>query len=642
MTSFTQCDVSKPVQLRISSSANGGAATKPPTTLIAQLKTTVEKWGDKPALVVKRNGANVIWTYKQYLNDAYKVAKALISLDINAYSCAGILSYNYPEWNIIEIGCIHAAIVPFGIYSTNGAEACHFALDHSSAAIVFVENNLHLQKILSVRDKLPKLKAIVQIFGTIETPSAGIYSWNDFLNLGEKTPTTEVEARISNITPGNCCYVIYTSGTVGDPKAVMISHDNITWIVSVCIEMTGVREGSEVLLSFLPLSHAAAQAIDIHLPIASGSVVHFAGPDALKGQLVETLKEVRPTLFLGVPRVWEKVAERMQQLGAEQTGIKKWISNWAQKKGLAGNMALQDGKNLPTGWWLADKLVFSKVKAALGLDRCRVTLTGAAPINIQIITYFMSLDIPLYDIYGMSEATISITCPTVETYKLGNCGRPVDGTELVISQPDHEGNGEILVRGRHVMMGFMNNPEGTNSEITSDGFLKTGDIGKIDADGGIVITGRIKEIIITANGEKIAPLTVEACIKNELSIISNAMVMGDKRQYLTCILTLKSEVDDDGLPTDTLAPSVLKLFERLGIKSTTVSDALKDPQVLSLIDEGMSVVNRKVSNSQHIQKWKLLPVDFSVIGNELGPTLKLKRRVVYKKYKDIIESMYSE
>ncbi|KJE92043.1 long-chain-fatty-acid-CoA ligase ACSBG2 [Capsaspora owczarzaki ATCC 30864] len=619
-----------------------GFAALPEMTVLDVMRTAVAQFGSKKALVAKRDGKQVSWTFQKYQDDVLRVARALIQLGIDAHSCAGILAFNCPEWNIIELGCMFAAVIPFGIYTTNGEEACQFVLNHAKASIVFVEDAEALKKILAIRAQLPALKAIVQLFGTVEAGHSGIYTFEEFLAKGSAAPASAVEERAKLITPGHCCIVIYTSGTTGEPKAVMISHDSLTWVSRIAQSTYGIRAGTEVFVSFLPLSHVAAQIIDVCLALLSGVETFFAPREALRGQLIETLQEVRPTMFMGVPRVWEKVSEKMREVGEQQTGLKKWIAGWARRTGLAGNMALQDGKSLPAGWWLADKLVFSKVKSALGLDRCRKTFTGAAPISLETITYFLSLDIPLYDIYGMSETTAIITLPEPSTFRSGTCGKLLQGLDVLIDRPDREGNGEILVRGRNLMMGFMNNPDATAAEFTREGFFKTGDIGRFDGEQNLLLTGRIKEIIITANGENVPPLMVEGALKHQIPIISNAMVIGDNRKFLTCLMTLKCELGDDGLPSDRLPSSTLKLFEQLGISGcTTVSAALKNSHVHSFIAEGVQVANRKIANNaQHVQKWRLLPVDFSVYGNELGPTLKLKRRVVMKKYKNVVDEMY--
>jgi len=397
----------------------------------------------------------------------------------------------------------------------------------------------------------------------------------------------------------------------------------------------------------LPLSHVAAQMIDIHGPLASGVTVWFAQPDALKGSLGGTLKEIRPTAFLGVPRVWEKIYEKMQEVGKETTGWKKNIAEWAKNKGLEGNYNQQKGHDVPWGWWLANTLVFDNVKKALGLDRTRFCATAAAPISKETLDYFLSLNIPIYEIYGMSECTGPQTINRPNALKTGTAGPAIPGTEMKINDPDKDGNGEICYRGRHIFMGYLNNDKDTAETIDENGFLHSGDVGRVDKDGFLSITGRIKELIITAGGENIPPVLIEDEIKRELNdVISNVMVVGDRKKFLTCVVTLKTTANPDSKPgeypfTNVLAPSAQSAFQAAGSKATVVEEALVDSKVREVVENGIKRANKKAtSNAQTIQKFEIIKDDFTIEGNELTPTLKLKRRIVLEKHKELIEKMY--
>jgi long-chain-fatty-acid--CoA ligase ACSBG len=376
--------------------------------------------------------------------------------------------------------------------------------------------------------------------------------------------------------------------------------------------------------------------------MAVGGTTWFAKPTALKGTLVQTLRDVRPTLFLGVPRVWEKFQEAMKAIGAQTTGLKLKIATWAKAKGLQGSMAIQRGESVPWGWWLANKLVFSKVKANLGLDRCRFHATAAAPIQRDTLDYFLSLNIPLMEVYGMSENCGPETVFVVGQYRIGICGRPMRGVELKIDQPDEDGNGEVLMRGRHVFMGYLMNEEKTKEAIDADGWLHTGDIGRVDADGFLSITGRIKELLITAGGENVAPVPIEDRMKEEMPLLANVMVVGDKLKFLSMLVTLKCEVDPETTsPLDQLTKDAIAILKGIGSDAETVSAARDDPKVKAYIEEGMKRANDlSVSRAQKIQKFTILPEDFSIPGGELGPTLKLRRPIVGKKYADEIAAMY--
>ncbi|KDO18942.1 hypothetical protein SPRG_15798 [Saprolegnia parasitica CBS 223.65] len=456
--------------------------------------------------------------------------------------------------------------------------------------------------------------------------------------------TTEgLDARMADQRPGQCSTLIYTSGTTGNPKAVMLSHDNITWTVAAMLEAQGKAgvglDHNARLVSYLPLSHVAAQMIDIHLPIMSGAKVYFAQPDALKGSLGQTLKEVRPTFFLGVPRVWEKIAEKMWDIGKQTKGLKKSIATWAKKKGARKNQLAQFGASggAPCGYGLANSLVLSKVRAALGLDDCRFCAVGAAPMSVEILNYFSSLDIPIYDIFGQSECSGPQSVCFPGAWKIGSVGKPLPGTEWMVMPETRE----LVFRGRHTMMGYLAMEAETAAAIDADGWLHSGDCATLDEDGFGFITGRIKELIITAGGENIPPVLIEDVIKEELPLLSNVMVIGDKRKFLTALMTLRVVMDGDGAPTTQLDPKALEVLASIGSPATTSSDAIACVKVQTYLDAGMKKANARASSrAQSIAKYHVLPNDFSMPGGELTPTLKLKRKVVVDKYADVIESLY--
>jgi long-chain-fatty-acid--CoA ligase ACSBG len=511
--------------------------------------------------------------------------------------------------------------------------------------VLVVEDQKQLDKVLEIKDNLSHLKAVVMWSGKIpegvSTDKVPVYSWDDFMALGRDVADHDLQERIDAQKPGNCCTLIYTSGTTGNPKAVMISHDNITWTAQRLAEHAGLQLTNERIVSYLPLSHIAAQIVDIHGPMAVAGTSYFAKPTALKGTIVETLNAVRPTLFLGVPRVWEKFEEKLKAVGAANTGLKKKLSTWAKDIGLRGSYAIQRGESTPWGWTIANTLL-KKVKVALGLDQCRYFATAAAPIQKETLEYFLSLTIPVMEVYGMSENSGPMTVSRNGEHRTGSTGKAMGGVELKIDNPDEEGNGEICMRGRHVMMGYLFNEEKTKETIDSDGWLHTGDIGKLDDDGFLYITGRIKELIITAGGENVAPVPIEDRMKQEVPIIANAMVIGDKKKFLSILITLKSEVDPETtVPLDELTADTIKILEGIGSTAKTVTEAAQDDKVKAYIEEGMQRANEAaVSRAQKVQKFTILPADFSIPGGELGPTLKLRRPIVVKKYAAEIDAMY--
>ena len=548
-----------------------------------------------------------------------------------------------------------------GIYTTNGPDACKYISEHSKAKVVVCEGVKQLEKYYEISKKLPHLKALV-MYGPEELPAdikskckIPCYTFESFLELGSKVSDEDLKERTNAWKPGETCTLIYTSGTTGPPKAVMITNDNVTWTTDTMLHCTRRELGEDdVMISYLPLSHIAAQMLDMHVPMRKGLQMYFAQPDALKGSLGATLKEVRPTIFFGVPRVWEKIYDKLQEVGKSTTGVKKILSTWA--KGEAGTYwdsydfdALKEfsfTRTLPVGYY-ASSVLLSAVHKALGLDRCHSFYVSSAPIDVKILKYFHSLNIPIMELFGQSECTGPHTVNTYTAFKLGSVGRPMLGTETKIA----EGNGELCYRGRHIFAGYMGMPEKTEEAIDSDGWLHSGDVAKFDDNddpripkpsGFMYITGRIKELIITAGGENVPPVLIEDELKRAMPALSNAMVIGDKRKFLTVLLCLKVEVDADNIPTNKLTGTALEVSKEIKSSATTTLEAMNDEKWQRYFDEGVKAANEKAtSRAQRVGKWALLPTDFSEKGGELTPTLKLKRPVAAEKYSKEIEALYS-
>ncbi|NWV44640.1 ACBG2 ligase, partial [Daphoenositta chrysoptera] len=573
-----------------------------------------------------------------------------LQLGLERFHGVGILGFNSAEWFIADIGAILAGGFAVGIYTTNSPEACHYVAENCSANVIVVENHKQLQKILEVIVLLPHLKGIVQYGEEIKEKRPNLYSWREFMELGRDVPDSRLREVIASQKPNQCCTLIYTSGTTGQPKGVMLSHDNLTWTAAAAgrfIMLSDAQDRQEQVVSYLPLSHIAAQMSDIWSAMTFGVQVYFAQPDALKGSLVETLREVRPTAFLGVPRVWEKMEEKMKSVGMKSSAFRRKVASWAKGVGLQTNLKRMNGcSEVPVNFRLARQLVYRKVRKAMGLERCTKCYTGAAPITRDTLEFFLSLNIPVLELYGMSESSGPHTVSLPHAFKLGSCGKELAGCHTLIHKPDRDGTGEICFSGRHIFMGYLNMEDKTKEAIDEDGWLHSGDLGKHDKDGFLFITGRIKELIITAGGENIPPVPIEDAVKNAVPIISNAMLVGDKAKFLAMLLTLKCVVDaDTGEPGDDLTPEALEFCQKLGSKATKVSEIIssKDKAIYAAIQKGISAVNEgAVSNAQKVQKWVLLEKDFSLFGGELGPTMKLKRPVVAQKYQDQIAQFYKD
>ncbi|KAK7173629.1 hypothetical protein R3I93_003449 [Phoxinus phoxinus] len=633
----------KAVKLRMNASE---LSSEPPMTVHQMFMATVQKYGDSPALRAKEDGAWVTLTYKEYYQHSRAAAKSFLKLGLERFHGVGILGFNSPEWFIADVGCILAGGLATGIYTTNSPEACQYVADNCAANVLVVENNKQLIKILQVKDQLPHLKAIVQYKGELEQKLPNLYTWAEFMKLGENILEAELDAVIDSQKANECCTLIYTSGTTGNPKGVMLSHDNITWTANSAGRMVRLKMAEEEVVSYLPLSHVAAQVQDMWICMRFAAITNFADPDALKGSLANTLREVHPTSFLGVPRVWEKMQEAMKAVGAKSSVMKKKIGDWAKGIGLqASYNAMNGDSSVPWGFTLANHLVFKNVLKALGLDRCKACFTGAAPITKDTLEYFMSLHIPVFELYGMSESTGPHSISCAEGYRIMSCGKVLTGCKTKLDKPDSDGNGEICFWGRHVFMGYLNMPDKTEEALDAEGWLHSGDLGKHDSNDFLFITGRIKELIITAGGENIPPVPIEDALKEEVSIISNIMLVGDKKKFLALLLTLKCNIDDNGDPTDELTPLAVEFCRQHGVTASKVSEIIskKEPAIYKAIQEGVDRVNAKAaSNAQRVQKWTLLPRDFSISGGELGPTMKLKRPVVSKMYQEEINQFYGE
>lgn len=621
-----------------------------PVSVVTLLTRAAEDAPDHTALCVKREGEWVKWTYERYLEDVRAVGKAFIKLGLKVGHGVGIIGFNSPEWFFSDLGCVFAGGLAAGIYPTNSAEACKYVLANCKANIVLVEDEKQLAKILQVKDSLPELKQIVQYTGKPSAP--GVLSWEELLDIGDGESDRLLEERISQLAPNLCCHLVYTSGTTGPPKGVMLSHDNLTFTSRTLSEIYNLQDMEERFVSYLPLSHVAANIMDIFMVIQCLGTVYFANRDALKGTLVATLKEAQPTIFFGVPRVWEKIREKMVQIGKANTGFKKAVGMWAKRTGLDYNKAKIGGKKSRSlSFKIADKMVYRKVKDELGFGQTHSFFSAAAPLSAEVLDYFMSLDIKILEIYGMSEISGPQTGNDYRSYRPGSIGRDLPGFHTRLDQEAPgvsevcPGAGELCMRGRNVFMGYLGAEEKTREVFDSSGWHHSGDVGTVDSEGYYTITGRIKEILITAGGENVPPVIIEDMVKKELPCLSNVVLIGDRRKFLSCLVTLKAEIDNDSLePKSKLAQETIDWCREQGSKSETLDEVLRNPDtvIMEAIQAGIDRYNKRAtSNAQKIQKWTILPTDFSIPGGEIGPTMKVKRHFVLKKYVENVEKLYS-
>lgn len=632
-------------------------------TIIDVLKSNSKNYPSRKALVFKSGGGGDKWEsydWKTYHKKSQILASKFLDCGLQPNQGVAMLGFNSKEWFISNMAAIMAGGVSVGIYTTNSADVCDYIIKDSNTKIIMVDTIEQLDKILSInRDTLKSLYAIICVDNQFKNSKYSkaincfdnelVYSWKDFYSYSDGKSSgansNKDDAITEFIQPQNCSTMIYTSGTTGLPKGVMLSHNNILWTTKAVLKIVGItKDTPERVLSYLPLSHVAAQMVDVYMPLVIAGETWFAeSSDLKKGTLGNKLRECHPSIFLGVPRVWKKIKMKMEAIGAQNSKLKQKIATKAKKVGLFKvkqdeSYVNDNQKPKPSlGWKIYNAMVFKKVKNVLGLDKCKIFLTGAAPMSMQTLEYFASLDIPIHNIYGMSECTGPTTISFPGNSRMGSCGRSVPGTELKIDND----TGEICTKGPHVMLGYLNKPEKTANTIDEDGWLHSGDIGKLDKDGFLYITGRIKDIIITEGGENIPPVRIENVVKSQLPVVSNCVLIGDQKHYLTMLITLRTQVDDENVPTDLLEDEVKHAFQKIGSKANTASEAAVDKKVREYIQNGINKANEKsISKAQKVQKFRILPMDFSMHGGELGPTLKLKRNVVVEKYQDVIDDMY--
>ena len=626
-------------------------SSNPPKTYTEAFEEAVRTHGDRLALRYKVDNQWVTWTYKEYFRDAKAFAASLISLGLEPKSTVNIIGFNSPQWVIGFSGALLANCIPIGVYATNNIEACEYIAKHSEAAVILLQNSAQLKKYMKVKESVNTIKALVVYWPDKDMQNylaPFIHTFDNFLKSHTPDHLSQVDQRMQEVKPSQVATIVYTSGTTGPPKGVLLSHDNCTWTSKTMIEASNMLTDDERIVSYLPLSHVAAQQFDIFGAIQSKASVTFADENALQGSLGITLKETRPTCFFGVPRVFEKIEEKIRAIGANKKGIQKSIADWAKRVGFEGSLNQIAGKSTGYAFNIANKLIFNKIKEGIGFDQTKVLIVGAAPISKACMDYFLSLNILIMNVYGMSESSAPASSNGNQFCSIYSAGHPLFGTQMVIKGPSGEvlprgTQGEICFRGRNKFMGYYKNEQATKETIDADGFIHSGDKGYMDEAGFLFITGRFKELIITAGGENIPPVLIEDAVKEKGKIISNAFLVGDARKYLVMLISLKTSARPDGDISNDLAPEVISFLQGQGIEATTVDQAIKNQAVRKIVEDFIIEVNKNSTSRAHeIKKFEFLPHDFSINGGEMTPTLKVKRKIVLDKYKVLIETLYQD
>ena len=591
-----------------------GRGTKS-TTLADLLPRAAQLYGDAPAIRYKEDGAWVSRSFEEVLETVRSLSLGLLDLGVAKGDKVSILANTRPEWTYFDFAALSAGAVVVPIYQTNSPEECRYVLENSDAKVVVVEDDEQLEKIRAIRDRLPMLEQVVLMTGSSEDA----ISIDELAARGSGRDGAEWEARWSSVTREDVCTFIYTSGTTGPPKGCIISHGNYRSMLDMVNE-TSVIEDEEVTYLYLPLAHSFALLIQLG-SFDLGATLAYWERDPLK--IMPNLAELKPTYFPSVPRIFEKIYTAATSGMEKEGGLKKAVFDWSIRVGKRMRETERSGRKpgflLRKQYEFADKRVLSKIRGLFG-GRLRLAVSGAAPISPEILRFFDAAGVLVLEGWGMTETSTAATISSPEDFKIGTIGKPFPGCEVRIAE-----DGEILVKGPNVFQGYYKNEEATRETIV-DGWLHTGDIGEIDSDGFIKITGRKKDIIITAGGKNITPANLEAEIKQQ-PLVSQCVVVGDRRPYLVALVTLDPEevvayATEHGLPED---PE--QLAANGDIKAT--------------LDAHVEKINQKFARVEQVKKIAILPNDLSQESGELTPTLKVKRAVVAAKHQPEIEALYA-
>jgi long-chain acyl-CoA synthetase len=585
------------------------------STLADLLPLSAKLYGSAPAVRYKDGDAWVDRSYDQVLVVVRSLSLGLIDLGINKGDKVSILGNTRPEWTYFDFAALSAGAVVVPIYQTNSPEECQYVLENSDAKVIVVEDDEQLEKIRAVRDKLPLLEHVVRMTGSSEDA----ISLEDLAARGSARDASEWEARWQSVTKDDICTFIYTSGTTGPPKGCIISHGNYRAMLDM-VNTTSVIEPEDLAYLYLPLAHSFALLIQFG-SFDLGTTIAYWERDPLK--ILPNLGELHPTYFPSVPRIFEKIYTAATSGMEKEGGIKKAIFDWSIKVGKKMRATERAGRKpgflLRKQYEFADKQVLSKIRGLFG-GRIRLAVSGAAPINPDILSFFDAAGVLVLEGWGMTETSTAATVSTPEEFKVGTIGKPFPGCEVKIAD-----DGEILVKGPNVFQGYYKNEEATRETIV-DGWLHTGDIGEFDGDGFLKITGRKKDIIITAGGKNITPANLENEIKQH-PLVSQCVVVGDRKPYLVALVTLDPDdavayAKEHGLPEDP-------------------AELAKDPTVLNAIEDHVESINQKFARVEQVKKITILPRDLSQETGELTPTLKVKRAVVADKHQGEIEALYA-
>lgn len=588
------------------------------------LRQNAVRFQGKLALKYRKQGRYVTLSYDALYDRALMVARGLKKMGIKPGDRVAILSENRAGWVIADLGILSIGAVVTPIYPTNTPEQIEYVLQHSAARIVFVSNKFQYTKLLKIRESIPQVELVVsfeRFLGDNSLPVCTFYQLSEIDEQITEDEKKELEADIDRIEPDDLLTLIYTSGTTGVPKGVMLSHNNILTNNKYLSEQSGAVEENDVLLSFLPLSHILERSVGYYMTLRNGALMVFA--DSVE-KIPENMMEVNPTVMVSVPRLFEKIYHRIYENVHRSSLLKRNLFHWAVEVGKQFVAEKIMHKKTPALLKLkhaiADRIIFSKIRGRFG-KRMKLCCCGGAPLDKTLNEFFWAIGIPIYEGYGLTETSPAVSFNNEQHIRFGSVGVALTNTEIKIAA-----DGEILVKGPQVMLGYYNNPEAT-AEVMEDGWFKTGDVGHLD-DGFLYITDRKKELIITAGGKNIAPQPLENELKMD-KYISSVMVYGDKKPYLVALIVPNME-------------RVVDFARAKHIRYVDLDDLVMHRAVYKLYELRLEEINAKLAQYETIKKFALLPRDFSVDGGELTATMKLRRKIICEKYKHKIEELYAE
>ena len=589
-----------------------------PATMATMASWCAARYGDGPALRFKRDGDWTDLSYAEMGEAAAEIAAGLIELGVEAGDRVCILGNTRPEWSLSDLGIASAGAVSVPVYPTNSPEECEWVAGNSGAKAIICENVDQVDKIAKVQGNLPDLETIIAMDpkGLLERA----VDLDNLRHIGRDVDRAAVEQRIAGVNPDDAYTFVYTSGTTGPPKGCVLTHGNWSAVCDMIREIAAVQAG-DISYLYLPLAHVFARVVQL-CTFDLGATLAFFGGDTR--QIVPELADAKPSYFPSVPRMFEKIytqaTARVQDAPPEQQEqFHKAISLGVKVRGME-----QRGEEVPeklrNAFEQADEQLFAPVRAIFG-GQVRECATGAAPIAPDILQFFYACGIPVLEGYGMTETTAVATVSTRENFRFGTVGRALPGVEVKIAD-----DGEVLIKGPNIFKGYYKNDEATRETIV-DGWLHTGDIGELDEDGYLKITGRKKDIIITAGGKNLTPANIENDLKQS-PWISQAVMHGDRRPFPVALITLDEE-------------EIVPWAEKQGL-GTDMASLSKDPKVIELIQADLDRANSKYAQVEQIKKFTILDHDLSQESGELTPTLKVKRNVVNEKYASLIDSMYQK